>query len=77
MKVIYKGDHAGVVVSVTASHSIAATWGEPVDVPDALAASLLESAAWMKAGKEAKKAAVADEAAADDNDEKGATDGSR
>ena len=69
MKVIYKGDHASVVVPVTATNAITAEWGEPVDVPDELAASLLESSAWMKASKESKKAAV--EAASND-DEKGA-----
>jgi len=64
--VIYKGDHAGVVVPVTPTSSVEATWGEPVDVPDTLADKLLESAAWMKAdAKASKKAATA----ADDNDE--------
>lgn len=63
--VIYKGDHASVVVPVTAMSSVDATWGEPVDVPDALADKLLESPAWMKADtKASKKAAVV----ADDND---------
>lgn len=65
--VIYKGDHAGVIVPVTATMSVEAVWGEPVDVPDELAARLLESKAWMKAGKKAGKAAA--EAAADDNEE--------
>jgi hypothetical protein len=74
-EVIYKGDHAEVMVPVTASVSVTCKWGEPVDVPDAVAASLLESAAWMKAGKAgAKKAAVAADI---DNDKKGATDGNR
>ena len=71
MKVIYKGDHAEVVVPVTASVSIAAVWGEPVEVPDELAASLLTSSAWMRASKETTKKAAA-EVAADDIDEKGA-----
>lgn len=75
-EVIYKGDHAEVMVPITASVSVTCKWGESVEVPDELAASLLESAAWIKAGKKAGKKAAA-EAAADDNDEKGATDGSR
>jgi hypothetical protein len=75
-EVIYKGDHAEVLVPVTASVSVTCKWGESVEVPDALAASLLESAAWLKAGKSGGKKAAA-KAAADDNDEKGATDGSR
>lgn len=65
--VIYKGDHASVVVPVTATSSVDATWGEPVDVPDALADKLVESAAWMKADKASKKAATV----ADDNDNEG------
>ena len=64
--VIYKGDHAGVVVPVTATSSVEAIWGEPVDVPDTLADKLLESAAWMKADTKASKKAAT---AADDNDE--------
>lgn len=72
MKVIYKGDHAAVVVPVTASVSIAAVWGEPVDMPDELAESLLESAAWMKASKEATKKAEASVPADDNDNEKGA-----
>ena len=67
--VIYKGDHAGVVVPVTATVSVEATWGEPVDVPDALADKLVESPAWMKADKASKKAAA--EAADDNNEGKG------
>ncbi len=67
--VIYKGDHARVIVPVTATYSIEATWGEPVDVPDALAASLLESGAWMKAGRKASKKAADPEAADNKNDE--------
>jgi hypothetical protein len=74
-EVIYKGDHAEVVVPLSPTVSVSAVWGEPVEVPDAVAASLLESAAWMKAGKAgAKKAASA---ADTDNDKKGATDGDR
>lgn len=72
MKVVYKGDHAAVVVPVTATSTIAANWGEPVEMPDAVAESLLESEAWIKASKEtSKKSAAADEAveAADTNDE--------
>lgn len=69
--VIYKGDHAEVVVPVTASVSVTCKWGEPVEVPDALAASLLTSGAWMKSGKKAGKKAAADAVAVDDN-EKGA-----
>ena len=74
--VIYKGDHAEVIVPVTATVSVTCKWGEPVEVPDAVAVSLLESAAWMKSGKSGGKKAAA-KAAADDNNEKGATDGSR
>lgn len=72
MKVIYKGDHAEVVVPVTATSSISAKWGKPVDVPDALGKTLLESAAWIKASKEAIRKADADEATASNEDEKGA-----
>ena len=66
--VIYKGDHAGVVVPITATTSVEATWGEPVDVPDALAESLLDSDAWMKADAKATKKAAADDAAEDTTD---------
>lgn len=70
--VIYKGDHAAVIVPITATVSVDATWGEPVDVPDAIAASLLESKAWMKADTKATKKAAADDAADDTTDkEKG------
>jgi hypothetical protein len=75
-EVIYKGDHAEVLVPITASVSVTCTWGEPCEVPDEVAASLLQSAAWMKAGKKAGKKTA--EAVEDNNDdEKGATDGSR
>ena len=67
MKVIYKGDHASVIVPVNATQSISATWGEPVDVPDELAENLLTSEAWMKAGKEAKKATAQAADSAEDN----------
>lgn len=66
--VIYKGDHAGVIVPVTATMSVEAVWGEPVDVPDELAARLLESKAWMKADAKATKKAAADDAAEDTTD---------
>lgn len=69
MKVVYKGDHAEVVVPVSATLTIPAKWGEPVEVPDDLAASLLESAAWIKASKETSKKTAAPEA--DDNDNEG------
>jgi hypothetical protein len=72
-EVIYKGDHAEVVVPITATVSVSCKWGESVDVPDKVAASLLESAAWMKARKASKKAAA--EVAADvieNDDTKGA-----
>lgn len=62
-EVIYMGDHREVLVPLTPSVSVTCTWGEPCEVPDEVAASLLESAAWMKssAKKAAKKAAdVAD-----------------
>lgn len=75
-EVIYKGDHAGVLVPITASVSVTCKWGEPCEVPDEVAASLLTSSAWMKAGRKAGKKAAA-EAVVNDNDEKGATDGSR
>jgi len=66
--VIYKGDHAGVVVPVTATMSVEATWGEPVDVPDTIAERLLGSAAWMKADAKATKKAVAADATEDNTD---------
>ena len=68
-EVIYKGDHAEVLVPITASVSVTCKWGEACEVPDEVAASLLTSGAWMKSGKKAGKKAA--EAAADDN-EKGA-----
>lgn len=68
MKVIYKGDHAEVAVQVTAQATVTAAWGEPVEVPDALGASLCESAAWMKAGKDK----AAKQAADQNTDTKGA-----
>lgn len=70
MKVVYKGDHAEVVVPVSATLTIPAKWGEPVEVPDELAASLLQSAAWIKASKESTKKTAAPEAD-DDNDNEG------
>lgn len=69
-QVIYKGDHAEVLVPITAGVSVTCKWGEPCEVPDGVAASLLTSSAWMKSGKKAGKKAAAD-AATDDN-EKGA-----
>jgi hypothetical protein len=73
--VIYQGDHAAVVVPVTADTSVEATWGEPVEVPDALAENLLTSSAWIMPGasgeKKAKKATTT-LVAPDDNNEKGA-----
>lgn len=68
-EVIYKGDHAEVLVPITASVSVTCKWGESCEVPDEVAVSLLTSGAWMKSGKKAGKKAA--EAAADDN-EKGA-----
>lgn len=70
MKVVYKGDHAAVVVPVTATMTVAAKWGEPVDMPDAVAESLLESEAWIRASKETKKTA-APEADENSNDNEG------
>lgn len=69
MKVVYKGDHASVAVPVTPATSVAANWGEPVEVPDAVAASLLESSAWIKAGKETKKAAEPEAVESNDDNE--------
>lgn len=57
--ITYIGDHAGVVVPVTATHSVEAKWGEPVEMPAEIAESLLESAAWKKADKASKKDAAA------------------
>lgn len=68
-EVIYKGDHAEVLVPITASVSVTCKWGEACEVPDEVAVSLLTSGAWMKSGKKAGKKAA--EAATDDN-EKGA-----
>lgn len=70
MRVIYKGDHADVVVPVSATYTVTAKWGEPVDVVDAVAESLLESAAWMKASKENKKATADAADSAEDNNDK-------
>lgn len=75
-ELIYKGDHREVVVPITANVSVTCKWGEPCDVPEQVAASLLTSSVWMKAGRKAGKKAAA-EAVVNDNDEKGATDGSR
>lgn len=74
--IVYKGDHAGVIVPLSANQSIEAVWGEPVEVPEKTATSLLSSGAWIRARKPGKK--TADEADVIVNDdEKGATDGSR
>lgn len=73
--IVYKGDHAGVIVPLSASQSIEAAWGEPVEVPDKIAGSLLSSGVWIRASKPGKKAAK--EADVIVNDEKGATDGDR
>lgn len=60
--VIYKGDHAEVVVPITASVSVTCKWGESVDVPENVAASLVESGAWVKAGNKAGKKTAAEAA---------------
>jgi hypothetical protein len=60
--VIYKGDHAEVVVPITASVSVTCKWGESVEVPGKVAASLLESSAWVKAGNKPDKKTVAEAA---------------
>jgi hypothetical protein len=60
--VIYKGDHAEVMVPITATVSVSCKWGESVDVPNEVAASLLESAAWVKAGSKPGKKTVAEAA---------------
>ena len=67
-QVIYKGDHAEVLVPITATMSVTCKWGESVDVPDTVAASLLESAAWMKASKKAGKKAAEPEADLNNDD---------
>ena len=59
-EVIYKGDHAGVLVPITASVSVTCVWGEPCEVPDEVAASLLTSSAWMKSGKASATATLMD-----------------
>jgi hypothetical protein len=59
-EVIYKGDHAEVVVPLSANVSVTAVWGEPVEMPDKVAASLLESKAWIRAGKKSAKKAADD-----------------
>ena len=74
MQLIYTGDHREVLVPVTASFSLTCSWGVPCEVPDELAASLLESAAWMQSKKSTKKAAAQADAHIES---KGETDGSR
>jgi hypothetical protein len=71
--VTYQGDHAAVVVPVTADTSVEAEWGKPVEVPDELAENLLTSKAWsLSSEKKAKKATSTDVVSDADNDEKGA-----
>lgn len=75
--VIYQGDHAAVVVPVTADASVEAEWGKPVEVPDELAENLLTSTAWTTpnagAEKKAKKPAATEPPVDNnENDEKGA-----
>jgi hypothetical protein len=76
-EVIYKGDHAEVVVPLSTNVSVTAVWGEPVEMPDKVAASLLESKAWIRAGKKSAKKAGNASAETEVNDKKGATDGDR
>jgi len=71
-RLTYGGDHAAVFVVVDGFATIEAVKGEPVEVPDGLAANLLTSAAWSEAatdkaaksgkGKAAKHDDPADEA---------------
>jgi len=74
-QLIYKGDHREVIVPITATKSVTAKWGEPVDVPDEVATSLLTSSAWMKSSKKAGKKSAAE--ADVTNDEKETTNGGR
>ena len=48
-RVTYKGDHAAVFVVVNGAPAVEAKRGEPVDVPAALARSLVESPVWVEA----------------------------
>jgi hypothetical protein len=65
-QLIYGGDHAAVFVVVDGVATIEAVKGEPVEVPDALADNLLESAAWSPASDKAAKPAKAKTAKHDD-----------
>lgn len=70
-EVIYKGDHAGVVVPITPTMSLTCKWGEAVDVPEKIATSLLESDSWMKSSKKAGKKAAPEAVDNDNNEGKG------
>jgi hypothetical protein len=71
-RLIYGGDHAAVFVVVDTFATIEAVKGDPVEVPDDLAANLLASGVWSDAatakvaksgkGKAAKNDDPADEA---------------
>ena len=63
-QIAYVGDLAAVIVPTWPTGEIAATKGEPVEVPDELAANLLTSAAWEAAASSAVNAAKADPAPA-------------
>lgn len=58
-RMTYSGDHAAVFVVVDQFTTIEAVNGSPVDVPDAIASTLLDSPVWSeaatdKAGKPGK-----------------------
>ena len=63
-QIAYVGDLAAVIVPTWPTGEIAVTKGEPVEVPDELAANLLTSAAWEAADSSAVNAAKADPAPA-------------
>lgn len=65
MKLVYNGPHPEVVVDEFSQDQVIVK-GEPVELPDDLAARLLEQSTWDAADKDAKKAQKEiDQAAAD------------
>jgi hypothetical protein len=53
---VYNGPHAeGVALMLPTGGRITARHGEPVDIPDSVAAGLLEQGTWEKAGSETVK----------------------